>query len=164
MLHVHFGAGRLGLGLVAPFFSRPGSELCLLNRARSGANETGSTELNPSRKAELLGRNPDRYYGIQTPGAAPRIGDTVRFTEFQGYDDGGIEDIADQIADRSDTKQEGVMVTASIVSASNYTSVVRLLNVLSSRKHVGERIGSMFLVACENTVNAPEVFRDRAVR
>ncbi len=43
MLHIHFGAGRLGLGLVAPFFQRPGSELHLLNRAVSGTNATGST-------------------------------------------------------------------------------------------------------------------------
>ena len=45
MLHIHFGAGRLGLGLVAPFFQKPGSELYLLNRATSGSNPTGSAGL-----------------------------------------------------------------------------------------------------------------------
>jgi hypothetical protein len=163
MLHVHFGAGRLGLGLVAPFFEKPSSELYLLNRSRSSANETGSTELSPERKKELLRGNPDHYYGIQTPGEQPGVRDAVRFTEFQGYDDQDVEKIAGQIAEQSAAKRDGVVVTASIVSASNYSPVVRVLNTLANKKHAGAPIGSMFLVPCENTVNAPEVFGDSAV-
>src|SRR5437764_11391447 len=53
MLHIHFGAGRLGLGLPAPFFQKPGSELFLLNRAQSGANPTGSTQLAPERRGAV---------------------------------------------------------------------------------------------------------------
>lgn len=54
MLHIHFGTGRLGLGLVAPFFQSEGSELYLLNRSSSAKNPTGSTALEPSRRNELL--------------------------------------------------------------------------------------------------------------
>ncbi len=78
MLHVHFGAGRLGLGLVAPFFQKPDSELFLLNRAQSSANETGSTELTPERKIQLLKEQPERKYGIQTPGEPPGLREVVR--------------------------------------------------------------------------------------
>ncbi len=68
MLHIHFGPGRLGLGLVAPFFKAEGSELFLLNRANSGKNPTGSTALGPSRRNELLQNNSRKMYVIDTPG------------------------------------------------------------------------------------------------
>lgn len=55
MLHLHFGAGRLGLGLIAPAFRTSGSELHLLNRAVSGDKATGGTSLGSERRNALLG-------------------------------------------------------------------------------------------------------------
>src|SRR5436853_6426542 len=100
VLHIHFGAGRLGLGLVAPFFQKPGSELFLLNRAQSGKNETGSTDLSPERKAQLLREQPERKYGIQTPGEPPGVRDVVGYDEFITYEPSGIPDIVTRILDR----------------------------------------------------------------
>ncbi|HEX8387855.1 MAG TPA: hypothetical protein VF636_02460, partial [Sphingomonas sp.] len=68
MLHLHFGAGRLGLGLVGPAFARSGSELHLFNRATSGDNATGSTSLGAARRNELLGAHPSRRYHVEKPG------------------------------------------------------------------------------------------------
>jgi hypothetical protein len=45
MVHLHLGAGRQGLALIAPAFQVPGSELMILSRAVSSANVTGSTTL-----------------------------------------------------------------------------------------------------------------------
>ncbi len=64
MMHLHFGTGRLGLGLVAPFLQKPGSELHLLNRAQAGDNTTGSTGLGAQRRNELLEKNPEKQYVI----------------------------------------------------------------------------------------------------
>src|SRR3990170_2698825 len=82
MLHIHFGAGRLGLGLVAPFFQKPGSELYLLNRAASGTSPTGTTSLSPGRRNELLRDHPDREYFIQKPAGSPSDRQSVHYDRF----------------------------------------------------------------------------------
>ncbi len=53
MSHIHFGAGRLGLGLVAPVFRGGDSELYLLNRAVSGVKATGDTAVSSARRNAL---------------------------------------------------------------------------------------------------------------
>src|SRR5437764_15324502 len=93
MLHIHFGAGRLGLGLPAPFFQKPGSELFLLNRAQSGANPTGSTQLAPERRAQLLSAHSERKYGLQTPGELSGVRETVRYDGFRLYSPPDIEEV-----------------------------------------------------------------------
>jgi hypothetical protein len=164
MLHIHFGAGRLGLGLVAPFFQKPGSELILLNRAQSGKNETGDTELAPERKAQLLKEQPQRLYGIQTPGEPARLREVVGYTEFRTYNPSDMGEIISDITSRSSAKAEGVVVTASVVNVSNYSPVVKALNQICDAKERGEQIGDIYLVACENTVSAHEVFQREEFR
>ena len=164
MLHIHFGAGRLGLGLVAPFFQKPGSELFLLNRAQSGKNETGSTDVAPGRKAELLREQPDREYGIQTPGEPVGIREVVKYDEFLTYGPQGIEELAADILRRSSRKTDGVIVTASVLKASNYHPVVRTLNVICREKEQGGQIGDVYLVACENTVSGHEVLQEDSLQ
>jgi hypothetical protein len=107
VLHIHFGAGRLGLGLVAPFFQKPGSELFLLNRAQSGKNETGSTDLSPERKAQLLWEQPERKYAIQTPGEPTGVRDVVAYDEFMTYEPSGIQDIVTRILERLRANAKG---------------------------------------------------------
>jgi hypothetical protein len=164
MLHIHFGAGRLGLGLVAPFFAKPDSELFLLNRAQSGRNETGSTELSPERNAQLLRENPQRKYGIQTPGEAPGLREIVNYSDFFTYDPPGIQELSTEILTRSSGTREAIFVTASVLKLSNYGPVISFLNAVCKAKEAGEEIGDIFLLACENTVSAHEVFAEEIFR
>jgi hypothetical protein len=161
MLHIHFGAGRLGLGLVAPFFQRPGTELYLFNRAASGDNETGSTSLGPERRNGLLRTNPRNEYFIQKPAGSPADRQAVRYDDFVAYGEDGVDLSVESIARDSSGRRDGVVVTASILKPENYVGVIRALNTLSKlKKEDAKATGGIFLVACENTLSAPEVFQD----
>ena len=163
MLHLHFGAGRLGLGLVAPFFQKPESELFLLNRAQSGSKATGSTRLDARRRNELLQTNPQKLYVIQSPGESGEVRDMVRYDGFCPYEDETVKDTIQEILTSSKGKSKGVVVTASVLTAENYAPVVEALNVISEAKSEGEPVGDLYLVACENTVDAREVLQHEAV-
>jgi hypothetical protein len=156
MLHLHFGAGRLGLGLAAPFFQKPGDELLLFNRLNSSPNPTGDAGLPPSRKIELLKNHPKHQYVIQSP-KRTKILEKVHYTNFSPYQDSTVEETISTAIRDTAARQEGVVVTASVVNHSNYVSIVKALNVLSRMRHRQKDIGNIFLVACENTVSAQEV-------
>jgi hypothetical protein len=160
MLHIHFGAGRLGLGLIAPFFQKPGSELHLLNRSVSGANATGSTGLSPSRRNDLLRDHPERHYIIRRPAGTDSDRELVRYDRFFPFEQGGVPEVVRTIAQDSSGKADGVVVTASILEAASYGPVIEALNTLSRMKEDGDPIGGIYLVACENTLTAHEVFED----
>ena len=163
MLHLHFGAGRLGLGLIAPAFQALGSELMVLNRAVSSANATGSTALSPARRNELLRNNPDQTYFVQKPGGTAADRQTVRYDDFFTYDENDVTPIMHSILDASRSKKRGVIVTASILKPENYRAVLGALNTLSERREDGEFIAPIFFVACENTLTAQQVFEDRSL-
>lgn len=161
LLHIHFGTGRLGLGLIAPFFQKPGSRLYLLNRAVSGHNPTGSTALSAERRNQLLRENPDRHYVIQEPGEGPGGRQTIRYDGFFEYDASGPESIVRLIVAGLPQEPVAVVVTASVLKAENYGPVIQALNTLAGLMRSGAYpIERLFLVACENTVSAHEVFRD----
>lgn len=162
MLHIHFGTGRLGLGLVAPFFQRPGSELYLLNRSVSAAKPTGGTALDPGRRNELLRDNPDKYYIIQEPGAHEPGFEVIQYDAFLEYTNGNIRDVTESIIEQSAQKADGVIVTASVLSLENYGAVMQALRLLAEMREQGS-VGPVFLVACENTVSAHDVFREPAL-
>ena len=159
MLHMHFGTGRLGLGLVAPFFQTPGSELFLLNRATSGTNATGSTALTPSRRNQLLATHPMREYLIEAPGHLPeqQAQTQVKYDGFFDYEN-GVADQVREILERSDGKAKGIMVTGSVLTVGNYPPVIEALNTICRAKESsGSDIGDVYLVACENMVSAGQV-------
>lgn len=164
-LHIHFGTGRLGLGLIAPFFQKPGSALYLLNRAVSGRKETGGTALSSERRNELLRDNPEKYYLIQKPGAPPAEGTVVHYDDFFAYDDNTIEDIVRGIVgDALETEARvAVIVTAAVLKTENYAAVIKALNTIVDMAGQGDAIGSIILVACENTVSAHDVFRHESL-
>lgn len=163
MLHIHFGAGRLGLGLVAPFFQTPASELYLLNRRVSATKETGSTALTPERRNALLRDHPHRHYLIEELGRGEAGRRTVRYDGFFTYDDDEEAGrIAACIIGRSRQKHDGVVVTASVLKAENYRAVLQALNTLADMRNDG-LIGPLFLAACENTVDAAEVLAHPAL-
>ncbi len=163
MLHIHFGTGRLGLGLVAPFFQSEGSELYLLNRASSAKNATGSTVLNPSRRNELLQRHSRKTFLIDTPGtsgsqevANPR--EQVRYDGFFAFEENDLSVAIEQILTQSKEKSKAVIVSASVLTAANYAWVVDALNVIARAKLADPgSVGDIYLVACENTVSAYDV-------
>ena len=163
MLHLHFGTGRLGLGLVAPFLQKPGSELYLLNRAQAGSNATGTTRLGAQRRNELLEKNPQKRYVIQAPGETTEVREIVCYDGFYPYCSETIHDTVQTIQAASAAKKDGVIVTASILTAENYAPVVEALNVICAAKDAGEPVGDVYLVACENTLSAREVLEHSAI-
>src|SRR3954447_4978602 len=156
MLHLHFGAGRLGLGLAAPFFRKPGSDLILLNRMNSSPNPTGDAGITPARKLELLKNNPQRRYAIQCPTSGSLL-EKVHYTEFYAYEDGDVQDVVEKVVSDSSFGDTGAVVTASVVSAANYISVVQALNTLAGMMEGRGSSKKIFLVPCENTVSADDI-------
>jgi hypothetical protein len=135
----------------------------ILNRAVSSANVTGDTALSPARRNELLKDNPDQAYFIQQPGGSTGDRQSVRYNGFFAYEEHEVTPIVQSILEASGSQRRGVIVTASILKPENYRSVLSALNVLSQRREAGELVGPIFFVACENTLTAQEVFKDRAL-
>ncbi|MDB5647362.1 hypothetical protein [Methylobacterium sp.] len=162
MLHLHFGTGRLGLGLVVPAFRSDATQTVLLNRAVSGANATGGTALGAARRNALLAGQPDRTYRLRMVDASGERDETIPYAGFHTYESDDVRPIVREIALGSVAKRRGVMVTASVLKVENYGPVVEALNTLSQMKEAGEPIGPIFLVACENTVSAEEVLHGPA--
>jgi hypothetical protein len=160
MLHIHFGAGRLGLGLVAPFFQTGCSELQILNRSVSTTKPTAETSLGSSRRNELLRDNPSRRYLIQTPGGSPGMPREVRYDGFATYDEDSIDAAVASIIAGSSAKEAGIVVTASLVQAENYRPVIRALNRMAALGEADGGLGPIFFVACENALSAEEVLGD----
>lgn len=158
MMHLHFGTGRLGLGLVAPFFQMPGSQLHLFNRATSGTNATGETALSPARRNHLLRSHPEQQYVIQPPGGSAADKELVRYDGFHLYEDGQVASVIQPLAEQAVEERAPIFVTASVLKPENYCAVMQALAVLEA---VSERAGAsappVFLVACENTLNAPDL-------
>ncbi|MBB5694710.1 hypothetical protein [Muricoccus pecuniae] len=159
MLHIHFGAGRLGLGLIVPFFRTSCSETFILNRAVSSANPTGSTALEPRRRNDLLAGNPDRMYIVQHRVEESVQRHAVRYDGFYEYAEDDIEGVIRSVLTRSRQHLKGILVTASVIVAANYRPVLRALRVMAEMRSLGAT-GAIFLVACENTLSAPEIFLD----
>lgn len=161
MLHIHFGAGRLGLGLIVPFFQAAPATSFIINRAVSGGSPTGITALPPRRRNDLLRDNPDRAYVVQQRADQGGRREVVRHAGFFEYGEGGqdVGAIIRSILEGSARAQDGVVVTASLISAANYRPVLEALEILAEGKERGT-LGPIFLVTCENTLNAPEIFED----
>lgn len=159
MLHIHFGAGRLGLGLVAPVLRRDGASLFILNRSVSAGSVTGGTAVDPARRNALLQDHPHKTYVLKTPGGDGQVRERVTYEGFFTYhssDD--VPRIVRQILEQTPRAREGVVVTASVLTAEHYEPVVQALNTLSEVKAgVADRVGELYLIACENTVSAAEV-------
>lgn len=161
MLHLHFGAGRLGLGLIVPFFQTAAATSFILNRAVSGTNPTGTTALPPRRRNDLLRDNPDKLYVVQQPVNQGGRREVVHYNGFLEYGEAGqdVASIVRSILAGSARAENGVVVTASLISAANYQPVLEALEILSEVRERGG-LGPIFLVTCENTLNAPEIFED----
>ena len=157
MLHVHFGAGRLGLGLVVPAFQSPATETVLMNRAVPTSNVTGATALGAERRNTLLRDNRERSYQLRMLEASGTQRQSVHYTSFHTYEEGEVGSLTERVVEASVAKQRGVIVTASVLKLENYEAVVEALNTLAELKEAGQSIGPIFLVACENTVSADEV-------
>ncbi len=159
MLHIHFGAGRLGLGLVVPFLQTADTETFIVNRAVSAAKPTGNTALEPRRRNDLLRDNPDRLYLLRHPEEEGRQGCAIHYDGFLEYGADDIDEVIRTITSRSRRHRDGIVVTASVIAAANYQPVLGALRVLAGMRARGAT-GPVFLVACENTLDASEVFAD----
>ena len=164
MLHIHFGAGRLGLGLIGPAFPRQGSELFLFNRAQSSVKATGATSLGSDRRNALLATGGPHRYLSQKPGGAAADRFAVCYNGFVTYDDDTLLVAIETVLDRARRAADGVIVTASVIAQENYSPVFAALNELARRREAGEAIGPISFIACENTLSAPALFMDDAVR
>jgi hypothetical protein len=160
MLHMHFGAGRLGLGLVVPAFLAPTTESVILNRAVSAAKATGSTALSAERRNVLLRDSPDSTYHLRILDGTEARTERIRYAGFHTYEGGDLAARARAIATASTAKRRGVMVTASVLKRENYGPVLEALTALAAMREAGAPVGPIFLVACENMVSAQEVLDD----
>ena len=163
MLHIHFGAGRLGLGLVCPAFRKDEHEIFLLNRANSGSKATGNTSLGAERRNELLRDGAAKRYFIEKPGGLPEDRTAVTYDDFITYDDENLAREVEKIVKHSNQAAIGVVVSASILAIENYGPVIETLNLLAKTREKGREIGKIYFVACENTLSAPAVFQDNTV-
>jgi mannitol-1-phosphate/altronate dehydrogenase len=160
MLHIHFGTGRLGLGLVAPALRRSDSSLFLLNRAVSSGSATGGTAVDPARRNALLQESPDRTYVLLTPGGDGQVRERVSYDGFFTYGEEDVAGIIEQILQQTTRASAGVVVTASVLTVEHYSPVVDALNALSAvKERETGAIGDLYLIACENMVSAAEVMR-----
>lgn len=159
MLHIHFGAGRLGLGLVAPILRRDDASLFLFNRAVSGGSVTGGTAVDPARRNALLERHPHKTYVLKTPGGDGQVRERVTYDGFFTYQNSeDVTGVVAKLLEQTSHAKEGVIVTASVLTAEHYEPVVYALNALSAIKaKAADRVGNLYLIACENTVSASEV-------
>ena len=161
MLHIHFGAGRLGLGLIVPFFRTAATASFILNRAVSSGSPTGPTALPPHRRNELLRDNPARAYAVQQRADQGGRREVIHYDGFFEYGEGGQDtgSIIHSILEGRTEPRDAVIVTASLISAANYQPVLESLDLLAKMRERGA-LGPVFLVTCENTLNAPELFED----
>jgi mannitol-1-phosphate/altronate dehydrogenase len=159
MLHIHFGAGRLGLGLIVPFFQTARSETFIANRAVSTAKPTGSTALEPRRRNDILGTGRNRAYVVQQSAEHGVRRHLVRYDGFFEYGEDDVEDMVRSLIHGSRQHRDGIIVTASVIVAASYGPVLRALHVLAGMR-AQDATGAIFFVACENTLSAPEVFAD----
>src|ERR1700710_1704099 len=90
MLHMHFGAGRLGLGLVVPAFQASPTTSVILNRAVAGANATGSTALGAARRNTLLRDHPESAYHLQILDGTEARTERIRYASFHTYEGGDV--------------------------------------------------------------------------
>jgi hypothetical protein len=157
MLHLHFGAGRLGLGLAVPALRSPETESVVLNRAVSSANATGSTALGAERRNALLRDNPERHYHLRILDGGASSPERIPYTAFHTYDSAGIGPLTRRIAQDSAAKRRGILVTASVLRIENYEPVLAALKVLAWMREAGEAVGPIFLIACENMIEAREI-------
>lgn len=83
----------------------------------------------------------------------------VHYNGFFEYADDNIEGVIRSIIDGSRQHRDGIVVTASVIVAANYRPVLRALQVMAEMRARGAT-GAIFLVACENSLSAPDVFAD----
>ena len=158
MLHIHFGTGRLGLGLVAPVLRRSDASLVLLNRAVSSGSATGGTAVDPARRNALLQEHPHKTYVLVTPGGDGQVRERVTYEGFYTYGEDDVAGIVEQVLSQNDHARAGVVLTASVLTVEHYAPVVDALNALAQIKESApDRLGDLYLIACENMVSASEV-------
>src|ERR1700710_2344541 len=132
MLHMHFGAGRLGLGLVVPAFQASPTTSVILNRAVSAANATGSTALGAARRNTLLRDHPESAYHLQILDGTKARTERVRYAGFHTYAGGDLAARTRAIAEASEGSRRGVMITASVLKRENYGPVLEALTTLAA--------------------------------
>lgn len=157
MLHIHFGCGRLGLGLIAPYMRTADSELVLFNRSPSDSPSAQAGWLvdrpsqafdSPPAEGDLVtptdavGRNalladganrgdgePPYYLISHSNGHDQRGRSRVRYNRFFTYGD-DIDTLIHNVLEQSCQKHKGVIVSSALMQVQHYAGVVRALNVL----------------------------------
>jgi hypothetical protein len=114
--------------------------------------------VDPARRNELLQNQSRQEYLVETPGTSTDPRERVHYDGFYAFTEETIQSTIAEILERSQAKDRGIVVTASVVTVDNYGPTVSALNTICKVKAAGKPIGDVYLVACENTVSAYEVF------
>jgi hypothetical protein len=164
MLHLHFGCGKLGLGLVAPYLKTAESELFLLNRSApstvvmQAGDQSAYAQahtLNSTKRNSLLQAGGGGFW-VSNGSATART--YVAYNGFSSYHDDDIVSVINRIVQCSQRSADGVIITASLVYIEHYAPIVLALQTLcKARDHDPDRIGEIYFIACENMFNANDV-------
>src|SRR5262245_26668871 len=83
MLHIHFGAGRLGLGFSTWLFSKAGAECFVVNRSSHDDSSTPPDQISKRRRNELLRRC---IYAVSDSAMFDRSAqDPVEYVGFEAF-------------------------------------------------------------------------------
>lgn len=152
MQHVHFGAGRLGLGLAVALSSKAGIYPTVFNRTTASQAIRQGDLISPARRNELLAERP-RYLlqslASSTLSASPKFLQTVELKSFVTYED-----------TRGPTpthlkhfmEDEPYLVTCSVGNESGYAFPSHTVaKALAKRKEAGIN-HPIFLMTYENNI------------
>ena len=81
----------------------------------------------------------------------------VRYDGFHPYKDGELGSVVRPLAEQAFEERAPVFVTASVLKPENYAAVLQALDILTSMPDGANAAPPVFLVACENTLNAPDL-------
>jgi len=153
MIHFHFGAGRLGLGLIGPAFAPVSRNFVLMNRDSSDSARRDGDLISPFRRNILL--NNSHAYLIEyldSSSVTRERNEFISYTEFVLYNDTEIDTLALSFSEAISDERD-VLITATLVKTEAYHSVVRFINGISEKCPSSK----IYLIACENDFDTSRI-------
>lgn len=144
MKHLHFGAGRLGLGLVATMAHEAGLTTIIYNRETTASKAKSGDEISPKRRNELLSQKP-RFVSSTLDPIKPNA-TKISFKEFRTYNS---ESSPDEFAQPLSTN-EPWLVTASLIAPEAYDFPAAVVAEAAKARMEMGIAAPIYLMAFEN--------------
>lgn len=161
MVQIHFGAGRLGLGLLGPLANQSKFPFVILNREASDTFAREGDRISPSQKNALLlnASGSFSHYALQSMNMneTKRGISLVPFAGFQLYNDENVQELGQTYADDV-AELPFVFITATLTNVEFYMSVFNFLIGLVDRLNSLRSTCRVYLMCCENDFNTDKVW------